>query len=325
MVPDRKDANGRAGMIDDDCEAVLDGFIADLKQAWHWVVSFVTVLQVVARNSGVTEDSIGTADEWKRRHDAVRLAAEQAARRPAGVGSRHRKRPETDRPGGLYRAGSGEDVPHSEPSQMMQQAGGPRRRHTCRDAVPEWPDFYLYLESAAELVRSYEPRFVPGLLQVEAYARAVLAQSRPDADRTEIMRLVELRMRRQELLCQQGSFHLWAIFDKAALGNVRADPQTMRSQITHLINISEQPNVTLQVLLSPEPDDHVAIKDPITIFRFPEEHIDDVVFLEQPRGDLFLTDRKEIEHYNNIMSRLGIRAAGADQARCVLREIFIQT
>jgi hypothetical protein len=72
----------------------------------------------------------------------------------------------------------------------------------------------------------------------------------------------------------------------------------MRSQLTHLIDISEQPNVTLQVLMPaqlPGLDDHVTIREPITIFRFPEEHLGDVVFLERPSGGVFLTDTAVVD------------------------------
>jgi hypothetical protein len=187
-------------------------------------------------------------------------------------------------------------------------------------------DFYLYLESAAQVIRTYEPQVIPGLLQVEAYARAILARSCPGAGETETTRLVELHVRRQELL-RKPRFQLWAVIEEAALRNQQIDTQAMRSQITHLINISEQANVTLQVMLPPQQpglDDHLMIKEPITHFRFPEEHLDDVVFLERPSGGVILTDRKEIAHYSQLMSRLGMRAAGAGDGRDLLRKIFME-
>jgi hypothetical protein len=129
-------------------------------------------------------------------------------------------------------------------------------------------------------------------------------------------------MRRQELLRKQDSFQLWAIFDEAALCTEQFGTQTMRSQITHLLNLSEQPNVTIQVSRSVGLDDHVAIKEPITIFRFPDKHLDDVAFLEQPEGYVVLADRVEVEHYSQLMSRLAMRAADGDDARGILRKAF---
>ncbi len=67
--------------------------------------------------------------------------------------------------------------------------------------LPDWFSLYVSLEGAARIIRSYEPHFVPGLLQTEAYARAVLeagtiGQTEPHA----IERHVSLRMERQRLL-----------------------------------------------------------------------------------------------------------------------------
>jgi Domain of unknown function (DUF5753) len=297
---------------------------------WHWVASYVTVLRAMAGANKSAADSIGTVDEWKRKHDVVHVAHELAARQPVSIG-RHRKQGGRDNLAGVGTSPDmvppprpdAEDAWQSRVLQMIRQAGAPQWWHGYCDVTPEWLWFYLYLESVAKVVRAYEPEFVPGLLQTEAYARAVLTRCHPDASGSEITRLVELRMRRQERL-QDQRFQLWVIMGGAALEARQVDAQTMRSQITQLINISEQPNVTLQAL-HPEPsrpDDHVTIKEPITIFRSPEEHLGDVVFLERPRSGVFVTDRKGITHYNQLMSRLGMRAASAQDTRSLLREIY---
>jgi hypothetical protein len=85
--------------------------------------------------------------------------------------------------------------------------------------------------------------------------------------------------------------------------------------------------ITLQLLnpaQMPGLDDHVAIKEPITHFRFPEEHVGDAVFIERPPDGVMLTDRKETAHYSRLMTRLGIRAARARDAQDHLREIFVE-
>jgi Domain of unknown function (DUF5753) len=290
---------------------------------WLWVWSFVTVLRSLATTSGVPAERIGTIDEWKRKYDAVRAAADRAARRPASAG-RHRKQGGQRSPA-FHQADAQTDARDSEVMRLLRQGGSPQWWHRYRDIAPESLDFYLYLESAAKVVRTYEPEVIPGLLQVEAYAREILTQYCPGAGETEVTRLVELRMRRQERL-HKPSFQLWAIIEEAALLNRRLDKHIMRSQIMHLIDISEQANVTLQVLPPqlPRLDDHVTIKEPITHFRFPEEHLDDVVFLERPSDGVILTDRKEIAHYSQLMSLLGMRAAGAGDVQSLLRKILME-
>jgi len=291
---------------------------------WPWVRSFVTVLRSMATTSGFSADSIGTMDEWKRKYDAVRAAADRAALRSASVG-RHRKQ-SGQRPPALHQADAQTDAWDSEVLRSLRQGGSPQWWHRYRDIAPEYLDFYLYLESAAKVVRTYEPEVIPGLLQVEAYAHAILMRYCLGASETEITRLAELRMRRQERL-REPSFQLWAVVEEAALRNRQLDTHIMRSQIMHLIDISERANVTLQVLLSsqlPGFDDHVTIKEPITHFRFPEEHLDDVVFIERPSDGVILTDRKEIAHYSQLMSRLGMRAAGTGDVQSLLRKILME-
>jgi Domain of unknown function (DUF5753) len=305
---------------------------------WPWVRSYVTVLRTVAGNNGFSPDSVGSLDEWKQKYDVV-LAAYQA-RRPVTTG-RHRKpeqRQNTDqassRAAGVAPAVSvthdqadGGDSAHcGEVLRVPAQAGPLQWRHRYRGMSPESMDLYAYQESLAAVVRTYEPQVIPALLQVEPYARAVLTRYCPDASESEITRLVELRLRRQARL-RDPRFRLWAVIDEAALRSRQVSAQAMRSQITHLINMAEETNITLQLLNpsgTPGLDDHVAIKESITHFRFPEEHVGDFVFIERPPDGVRLTDRKETAHYSRLMSRLGIRAARAKDIQDHLREIFVE-
>jgi hypothetical protein len=304
---------------------------------WPWLRAYVIVLRAVAANNGISPDSIGSEAEWKRKSDAV-WAAYQATRRPASVGRRKQAQQEdTDRtvpatgvaPPDLTapdHADDREDDRAGEPPQLPSQAEPQQWWLRYRDIAPGSLNRYIYLESRAKVVRTYEPQVIPGLLQVEAYARAILTRYCPDASGNEIARLVELRMHRQERL-DDPDFQLWAVIEEAVLRNQQVSVQAMRSQIAHLINIAEQPNVTLQVLNTaelPGLNDHLAIKEPITHFRFPEEDIDDVIFIERPPDGVMLIDRKEIAHYSQLMSRLGMRAARARDVQDHLRTIFMK-
>jgi hypothetical protein len=324
QVSERLRARGGAAKVDvltrSNTHEILHGRRRQLPK-WFWVWSFVTVLRSLATANGFSADSIGTMDEWKLKYDSVRAAADQAARRPASVG-RHRKQSRQRSPT-LYQADVQTAARGSEVLRLLRQGDAPRWWHRYRDIAPESLDFYLYLESAAKVVRTYKPEIISGLLQVEAYTHAILTRRCPGASETEITRLVEMRMRRQELL-RKPSFQLWTVIGEAALRNRQLDAHIMHSQITHLINISEQANVTLQVMPHSGPDDHVTIKEPITHFRFPEEHLDDVVFLGHPSDGVILTNRKEIAHYSQLMSRLSMRAAGSGDTQDLLRKILME-
>jgi Domain of unknown function (DUF5753) len=298
---------------------------------WQWVISFVTTLHVAARRAGVDISGIGTVEEWKRKHDAVRAAMEPAGQSAVRVGNRQCNGTEKGSvlvPAAavsplariLAGADSGEDALRAQVFGMLRQAGAPQWWHGYRDVAPEWLEFYLYLESAAALIRTYETNVIPGLLQVETYARTIIKQGRPDAPAHEIARLVELRMRRRQLLYNERPCHLWAILEESALRNTRVGPRAMRAQIGHLIGIAEQPNVTIQVV-PPAPKSNGTLSEPITIFRFPGEYLGDVVHLEEPGHPVFLHERKDTELYLRLYNSLAISVGDPQAARDLLWKI----
>lgn len=284
---------------------------------WQVVLTFVTVLHEAARKAGIDPARIGTVDEWKQRHEIL-CAAEQVARRPVPSRGKQTK-PSPDPVAPLEAAvrwayrGSGprdfeEDIVFGEVLGLVRRTGGPQWWHCYHDVVPEWLEFYLYLESAASVVRVYATHEIPELLQVEAYARTMLSRRIPDAPEKEIARLAELRMNRQRVLRDRQSCRLWAIVEETAIRNQPVDRATMRAQIGYLIEAAQQWNITLQVRRDGV-EDNVTIKEPMTIFRFPEPRLCDVACLEQPGGGLFPHGRNNTGHYLQLMSALAIRAA----------------
>jgi hypothetical protein len=261
------------------------------------------------------------------------------ARQPGTVG-RHRKqgqRESADPPGPASAADRSAPVAPCLPAsasddrvvavpRLPAQPGRRHWRHRYRGMAPESLNRYTDLESRAEVVRTYEPEVCPALLQVEDYARVILARYCPDASGDEVSRLLEWRMSRQARL-RAPRFRLWAVIDETALRGPGIDVQVMRSQLAHLITMTEEPNVTLQLAHRAQPpglDDHVAIKEPITHFRFPDEHVDDVVFIERPPDGVVLTGRRETGHYSRLMSRRGIRASSAKDVRDHLHKILLE-
>lgn len=120
--------------------------------------------------------------------------------------------------------------------------------HSYSDVLPGWFQTYVGLEGAASLIRVYEVQFVHGLLQTEAYAHAVVERGMPGASAAEIDRRVALRLERQKLLVSERAPGFHVVLDEAALRRPYGDRTVMREQLEHLIEISERPNVTLQVM-----------------------------------------------------------------------------
>jgi transcriptional regulator with XRE-family HTH domain len=104
-------------------------------------------------------------------------------------------------------------------------------------------------EAEAVALHVFEHSLVPGLLQTEAYARAVLA-TRPNTPEDEIDNLVAGRLARQGVLWRQDppAPILWALVDEGVLYRPVAPPNVMHDQLMHLAEVSRRPNITVQVI-----------------------------------------------------------------------------
>jgi Domain of unknown function (DUF5753) len=178
--------------------------------------------------------------------------------------------------------------------------------HDYSDILPGWFEEYIGLEEAATQIRGYEVQFVPGLLQTEDYARAVtlLEYSNPK----EINRRVSLRMARQAILSRPGPTSLLVVLDEAALRRPIGGSAVMRAQLKHLIEISQRPNVTIQVLPF-KMGGHSAVGGPFSVLHFKESDLSDVVYLEQLASSQYLDKQDMVDKYLAVMERLCLEAA----------------
>jgi hypothetical protein len=180
---------------------------------------------------------------------------------------------------------------------------------------------YVSLEGAASLIRSYDPHFVPGLLQTEEYARAVLTsgavgQTSPD----DIERHVALRMQRQDLLTRQDAPRLWVVMDETALRRPVGGPEVMRAQIDKLLDATGLPHVTLQIAeFSAGP--HPGTYGPFVVFRFAMPELPDMVYSEYLTGAVYLDARAEVATYLEVMDRMAAQAATARRTKEILRDL----
>lgn len=200
---------------------------------------------------------------------------------------------------------------------LTRHANAPGWWGEFRDIVPGWLEPYFGLEQSAALIRAYEPQFVPGLLQTEDYARAVIKSDHPDATEAEIERRVSLRMGRQLVLGRDAPLRLWAVVDEAAVRRPVGGAATMSAQIESLIEAAQLPNVKLQVLpLSV--GGHAAAGGRFSMLRFRESELPDVVYLEQRSSAVYLTKPPDTSHYRDVLNRL---AAEAEQPDATVRRL----
>ncbi len=203
---------------------------------------------------------------------------------------------------------------------LAREANIPGWWHDSADLLPGWFEPYLGLEEAASVIRNYEVQFVPGLLQTEGYARAVILLGHGDASGEEIERRTSLRMARQQLLSRPDGPHFWAVIDEAALRRPLGSPEVMRAQIDHLIESAGSPRVTVQVIPF-QAGGHSAAGGPFSLLRFPEPDLPDVVYLEQLTSALYLDKREDVDSYQAVMERLCLQAVPADGTVELLEEI----
>ncbi|UNT00045.1 helix-turn-helix domain-containing protein [Streptomyces tubbatahanensis] len=186
---------------------------------------------------------------------------------------------------------------------LARQAGSPGWWQKYSDVMSPWFDRLIGLEEAASLIRMYEVQFVPGLLQTRQYAHEVIRLGHPRDDARRSERRIELRMERQAILDQPHAPRLWAVMDEAALRRPLGSRQVMRAQIEHLIEVAQRPNVTLQIAPF-SLGGLAAAGGPVTILRFLEPDLPDIVYLEQLTSSLYLEKRDEVEGYLVVMDRL---------------------
>ncbi|MFE9253890.1 helix-turn-helix domain-containing protein [Streptomyces sp. NPDC006879] len=193
--------------------------------------------------------------------------------------------------------------------------------HSFGDVLPGWFQTYIGLEGAASLIRIYEVQFVHGLLQTEAYAHAVVTRGMPGAPAAEIDRRVALRLERQKILVSETSPVFHAVLDEAALRRPYGDRAVMRGQLEHLIEISERPNVTLQVMPFSF-GGHAGESGAFTLLRFPESDLQDLVYLEQLTSALYLDKAEEVAQYERAMERLRRDCPDPGATRDLLRGLL---
>ena len=204
---------------------------------------------------------------------------------------------------------------------LARQANTPGWWSNYSDVLDDWLDTYLGLEAAASVIRTFELQFVHGLFQTEDYARAVTALGYGPVSSDETERRVSLRMRRQEVLTGVDPPRVWFVIDEAALRRPIGGRQVMRVQLKHLLEAATLPNVTIQVVPFRR-GGHAAAGGSFTILRFAAPDLPDVVYLEHLTSALYLDDRRDVDHYMEVMNRLSAEAHTPVATTRFLKEII---
>jgi hypothetical protein len=176
------------------------------------------------------------------------------------------------------------------------------------------------LETAARSIRAYEQQVVPGLLQSEEYAIALIRGARQDDTDQGIEQRVRVRMQRQALLIQDDPIDLWVVLDEAVVSRPVGGDEVMREQLLRLAEVTELPNVTLQILPF-EAGAHAGMDGTFAILDFPEVEDPNVVFAENATGGLFLEKNEELIKYVFIFDHIQATALPPEGSKAMIAKL----
>ncbi|WP_324783305.1 helix-turn-helix transcriptional regulator [Streptomyces sp. H51] len=204
---------------------------------------------------------------------------------------------------------------------LMQMAKDSRQQgwwHSFGD-IPY--SVYIGLETDAASLRVYDPQVVPGLLQTRQYAESLIAGALPETAAADIDKRVQVRMRRQDrITAPENPLRLWTVMDEAALRRVVGNRSLMRDQLEHLVEHSQLPHVTVQVI----PFDmgaHPGLNGQYAILEFPDAADSSVVYIEGVTSDLYLEKANDVQKYSVMYEHLRAQALNPDQSRQFIADI----
>jgi transcriptional regulator with XRE-family HTH domain len=170
---------------------------------------------------------------------------------------------------------------------------------------------FLSYENSAAIIQVFNQLLVPGLLQDEEYARAVIRALAGSASHDRVEQLVQLRMRRQEeLFGRPDPPEMLFVIDEAVLHRWVGGRDVMRHQLRRLKEEAQRPNVTLEIVPY-SVGAHAGLQGPFVILEFADDQDEDVLYLEDPRGSVISRDeQQEIASYREILANLRDLAKG---------------
>lgn len=203
---------------------------------------------------------------------------------------------------------------------LLRDAGKQGWLRPYHSDLPEEYTAFISFEDEARGSRNYETLFIPGLLQTEDYARAVIRGVLPTATDEEVEDRVRARMERQAVLTKDKPLKLWAVVDEAALHRVVGGPEVMRAQLLSITETVKAPNITFQVIPYGA-GAHPGMPGQFILLDFEDPMDTDLIYIDSMAGDLFLESEADIRRYKAIFDRLVADASSPKDSTTLLLEL----
>jgi hypothetical protein len=172
---------------------------------------------------------------------------------------------------------------------------------------------YIGFESESTELLAYDSLCVPGLLQTEQYARTLLQGTMPRLSPEVVARRVEVRLARQSVLSRAKPPRLWSIMDESVLHRSLGGPDIMPAQLEQLVEASQKPNITLQVVPF-NARYHPGMVGNFTLIRFALPDDPDIVYIEGMSRDAFV-EADDAREYREIFEHLNAAALSPEDTR----------
>ncbi|MCX5211183.1 helix-turn-helix domain-containing protein [Kitasatospora sp. NBC_00240] len=204
---------------------------------------------------------------------------------------------------------------------LMEMARESRQRGWWHEFSDIPYSVYIGLEAEASSIRAYESSFVPGLLQTQAYAEAVVQGTQPDTDATAVSRRVEVRLKRQSRIYGENQLgSLWAVIDEAVLRREVGGSEVMYRQLNQLLELSARSNINLQVIPFRH-GAHPGMTGTFSLMEFPESADSTVVYFEGVTSDLYLEKDADVRRYTGLYDHLRAAALSVAESRSLIAKI----
>jgi len=183
------------------------------------------------------------------------------------------------------------------------------------------PGNFVGMEADASSAKVWEPIVLPGLLQTESYMRALMGAGRSHDSQQAIDRRVELRKTRQRRLTGPSPIKLWAIVDESVVRRRVGGTELMGEQYRRLLECSDRPNVTLQILPF-DAGEHALLGGSVALLEFPDVAHLDVVYLEGLAGDYYEEQPGEVQRYRMEFELLSTRALSRESSAGLIKSLL---
>ncbi|GAB3811544.1 helix-turn-helix transcriptional regulator [Micromonospora zhanjiangensis] len=190
--------------------------------------------------------------------------------------------------------------------------------HQYVGSIPEQYATYIGFEAEASQVWSFDASTMPGLLQTEAYARAMFQGGAARFPEQEISRRVEVRLQRQAILAGADAPNLWIVMDEAVIRRQVGGPDTLRDQLDRIVEIAAQPHIDIQVLPFAV-GAHPGTPGSFIVLSYTEPADPPVVYIETMAGDLYPERQDDITGAILAFDRLRAMALSPEDSIGLIR------